>query len=174
MKTAENPSAPFDAVVAKLSESDDRDFWQAALTVLADEFLRRYAEEAKNREWVLIVGACSHWVRPHNSSWKTTSGRFMNPDGYKDSSPELDWSVTLVYQGQRWMPVEKLSGKRQRIFRVAIPTRTTRHKQAAVNTRWSPGGETVLYGFRRVDGRWACVAVSDGESPRRSPKASYR
>jgi hypothetical protein len=39
MKNPENLKVPFAAVVAKLSEDDDRDFWQTALTVLTDEFL---------------------------------------------------------------------------------------------------------------------------------------
>jgi hypothetical protein len=161
MKNPENLKVPFAAVVAKLSEDDDRDFWQTALTVLTDEFLYRYDEEAKNREWVFVVGVCSHWVRPHNSSWKTSHGRFMYPEGYKDSSPEFDWSVTLVCKDRHWTHLEKLPGKRRVTFRVAIPARTARHKQAAVNTRWSPGKDTVLYGFRQRDGFWRCVAVSD-------------
>ena len=163
MKTAENLKLPFEAVVTKLTEDDDRDFWQTALTVLTDEFLHRYDEEAKNREWVFIVGVCSHWVRPHNSSWKTKAGRFLHPEGYKDSSPQLDWSVTLVCKDRHWTLLEKLPGKRRVTFRVAIPARTARHKQAAVNTRWSPVEDTVFYGFRHRDGLWKCVAVSDEE-----------
>lgn len=164
MKTADNPNLPFEAVVARLTEDDDRDFWQAALTVLTDEFLRRYDEHARNREWVFVVGICSHWVRPHNSSWKTKAGRFMYPEGYKDSSPQLDWAVTLGCKGQRWACLEKLLGKRRVTFRAAVPARTTRHKQAVVNTRWSPDGDTVFYGFRHRDGLWKCEAVSDEES----------
>jgi len=30
----------------------------------------------------LVVGACSHWVRPHNSRWNAAGG-FVCPDGYK-------------------------------------------------------------------------------------------
>ena len=70
MKIPENLKLLFEAVQSKLTEDDDRNFWQAALTALTDEFLQRYDEEAKNREWVFVVGVCSHWVRPHNSSWK--------------------------------------------------------------------------------------------------------
>jgi hypothetical protein len=161
MKTAENRNVLFEAIVTKLTAEDDREFWQVALGMLADEFLKRYEKEAKNREWVFIVGACSHWVRPHNSSWKTTAGRFVNPGGYQDWSPELDWSVAVIRHGRYWTPVEKLRGKGRMIFRVAIPTRTARHRQAAVNSTWSPGKEIVLYGFRHIDGRWKCVAASD-------------
>jgi hypothetical protein len=161
MNTRENPSALFDAVAAKLTQDDDPNFWQTALAVLKDEFLRRYDEEARNREWVLIVGACSHWVWSHNSTWNTSAGRFAWPVGYKDWSPELDWSVIFVYQNGHWKSVEKLPGKRVVTFRVALPARTVRHKQAAINTRWSPAKEVVLYGFRNTDGRWKCVAASD-------------
>jgi hypothetical protein len=161
MSHAENPNAPFDAIARKLGVDDDRNFWQTALTVLTDEFLHRYDEKAKNREWVFVVGVCSHWVRPHNSSWKTTAGRFLYPQGYKDSLPQLDWSVTLTCKNRQWTRLEKLPGKRLVTFRVAIPARTARHKQAAVNTRWSPGEGTAFYGFRQTDGLWKCVAVSD-------------
>jgi hypothetical protein len=89
MKTGENRNVLFETIVSKLTVEDDCDFWRAALDVLADEFLQRYEKEAKNREWAFIVGACSHWVRPHNSSWKTTAGRFVSPNGYNDWSPEL-------------------------------------------------------------------------------------
>lgn len=71
MKTAENANALFEAIVANLTEDDDQNFWHAALNVLADEFLHRYEKEAKNREWVFIVGACSHWVRPHPNSMES-------------------------------------------------------------------------------------------------------
>ena len=163
MQTAENPTAPYEAVVARLTEDDDLSFWHTVLTVLTDEFLHRYEEAAKNREWLFIVGACSHWVRPHNSSWKTGAGRFVSPDGYKDWSPELDWSAIFVYRNRHWTRVEKPPGKRCVMFRAAVPTRTARHKQAAVNARWLPAGETVLYGFLHVEGRWKCVAASDDE-----------
>ena len=46
-------------------------------------------------------------------------------------------------------------------LRVVIPSRTARHKQAAIYTRWHPGDETILYGFRMLDGKWQCVAASD-------------
>jgi hypothetical protein len=52
MKTAENPQVPFNAVLAKLTGNVDRDFWQAALTSLSDEFLCRYDDVAKNKEGV--------------------------------------------------------------------------------------------------------------------------
>jgi hypothetical protein len=50
---------PFVGVGWKPARDDDRDFCQTALTVLADEFLQRYDQEAKNRDWVFVVGAYS-------------------------------------------------------------------------------------------------------------------
>jgi len=155
-----NRTIPLNLIEAKLGKEDDPLFWKSALSVLADEFLQRYVEEGKRRERVIVVGACSHWVRPHNSCWTATGG-FAVPEGYKDSMPEFDWSMTLVFREQQWTPVQKLPGKNVKVFRVSIPTRTARHKQAAIHTRWLPGDETVLYGFRNLNGEWRCVAASD-------------
>lgn len=162
MRIPENTDLPFESVQPKLTKDDDRQFWQIALAVLGNEFITRYDEDGKGREWLLVVGVCSHWARPHNSSWQTKAGRFVAPYGYQES-PELDWSVILSYQGRRWMLV-RTAGKRKTIFRVSIPARTARHKQAAVNAQWYPDRLTVYYGFRNVDGHWRCVAASDETS----------
>jgi hypothetical protein len=159
MNSTEKPTIPFEIVEAKLGETDDRLFWQTALSVLTDEFLQRCNDKATKRSCI-VIGTCSHWVRPHNSCWKAGGG-FAFPAGYRDSLPELDWSLTLVSRDNHWDPVDKLPGKRLMVFRVAIPTRTTRHKQAAIHTRWLPGEGTILYGFRNLDGKWHCVAASD-------------
>ena len=62
---------------------------------------------------------------------------------------------------REWSSVKKLSNKKTTVLRVAIPARTGRHKQAAVHMQWSPGGETILYGFRKVTEKSECVAASD-------------
>jgi hypothetical protein len=160
MTSIEKPKVPLEAVEAKLAKDDDRDFWQAALLVLTDEFLQRYDRESKGRIWIFDIGACSHWVRPHQERW-TVAGGFAWPKGYNSFSPELDWSVILAFQNYRWIPVKKFSGKRETIFRVAVPARSARHKQAVVHSRWIPGAETVFYGFRNLDRKWKCVAASD-------------
>jgi hypothetical protein len=41
MRKSEQPIIPLEVVEAKLAADDDRDFWQAALSVLAEEFIRR-------------------------------------------------------------------------------------------------------------------------------------
>jgi hypothetical protein len=156
----ENPKSIFETLKGELTPEDDVGLWETALTVLADEFLQRYDREAKNRTWVFLVGACSHWVRPHNSCWNAAGG-FVYPEGYQSSLPELNWSVILAYSNQCWTPLRKLPGKNNVVFRVALPTRSARHKQAAVHTKWSTVQDPVLYGFRNIEGIWKCVASSD-------------
>jgi hypothetical protein len=160
VKAADNETILFDALEPKLAADDDRAFWRAALLVLGDEFAQRYAEESQRGVWAMEVGACSHWVRAHNSRWNAAGG-FVYPDGYKDSVPELDWSVIFLFRNREWKLVEKLPGKRIKVFRVAIPARTARHKHAAIHARWTPNKETVLYGFRKISEKWKCVAASD-------------
>ena len=160
---AENLTAPFASVMPNLTEGDDRDLWQIALGVLADEFLQRYDEEAKNRQWVFIIGACSHWLRPHQTRW-TASGGFAAPRGYNSFRPQLDWSVMFSVCNRLWMPIERFSGSALTSFTAAMPSRTARHKQAAIHTKWSTSPKAVYYGFRNLNGRWKCVAASDEKS----------
>ena len=144
----------------KLTAEDDVGLWENVMNVLVDEFVERYDREAKNRTWVFLAGSCSHWVRPNQFRW-TAAGGFAYPQGYKNSLPELDWSVMIAYNDQCWTPVQKLPGKNNVVFRVAVPARTSRHKQAAVHTKWSNIQDPILYGFRNVEGTWKCVAASD-------------
>jgi hypothetical protein len=163
MKDIENKTMLFERIAPKLVREDDHHLWPAALSVLADEFMQRCAEETQRGVRAMVVGACSHWVRPHQSRWSAAGG-FAYPQGYKNSVPELDWSVIFAFRNREWSSVKKLSSKKTKVFRVAIPARTARHKQAAVHTQWSPRGETVLYGFRKVAEKWECVAASDEKS----------
>ncbi|HWN74450.1 MAG TPA: hypothetical protein VNO13_01830 [Candidatus Udaeobacter sp.] len=163
MKTIENKTILFETLEPKLVADDDHALWRAVLLVLTDELAQRRAEESQRGVWGMVVGACSHWVRPHNSRWNAAGG-FVYPDGYKDSVPELDWSVIFVFQNREWVSVEKLPRKKIKVFRVAIPARTARHKQAAIHTRRAPNGETVLFGFRKITDKWECVAASDEKS----------
>ena len=57
--------------------------------------------------------------------------------------------------------MDKFSGKKQVVLRVAVPSRTAKHKQAAVHTVWSTSNQMKFYGFRNVAGMWRCVAASD-------------
>jgi hypothetical protein len=87
--------------------------------------------------------------------------------GYKDASgwshglPEFDWSEIFSFDGDEWQNVRKFGGKKQMVLRVAVPSRTARHKQAVVHSIWSTSRELTFYGFRNFDGKWVCVAASD-------------
>jgi hypothetical protein len=154
------PIIPFEALQAKLGPNDDQALWKTAASVLSDEFWQRHQKESGKRDWVLVVGLCSHWERPNQHRW-TAAGGFAWPTGYSDFLPEFDWSVIYLLRNQSWTPLTKLPGKKLRTLRAAIPARTARHKQAAIHTRWFPGRETVFYGFRNLGGKWSCVAASD-------------
>lgn len=156
----ENSKVILENVRGRLTVEDDLGLWENALTVLGEEFLLRYDREGKNRGWVFLVGACSLWVRPHNSRWNAAGG-FVFPEGYQNSLPQLEWSVILSYGNRCWTPVQKLPGKNNVVFRVVLPMRSARHKQAAVHTKWSTNQNPILYGFRNIEGTWKCVAASD-------------
>jgi hypothetical protein len=151
----------------RLTAQDDPGVWKEILAVLGEEFLQRYrAEQGEKESWFLRIGACSHWVRPHQSRW-LAAGEFALPIGYKGAAgwsnglPEFDWSVILSFDDERWKRVDRFSGKKQIVLRVAVPARTARHKQAAIPTMWSTSHQMTLYGFRRIDQKWLCVAASD-------------
>ncbi len=161
-------------ILNHLLETDDPNFWLAAVTTLFSNVESELAEAQIKYPVYVQLGACSHWLRPHQTRW-TASGGFAWPSGYgggqysRSSLPEFDWSVILRWDTERlsWTPTEKFTGKRRCLFRAALPTRTRKHQQAAIHTLWSPGKPskprekiTCFYGFRKVDGDWLCVATS--------------
>ncbi len=160
MNSVFNAAFPFAALETILSTDDDPFLWRATLSVVTDDFLQRYNRESKNKCWGMVVGACSHWLRPHQARW-TKAGGFAYPDGYRSFKPEFDWSVTLQFRNEQWVPVARTPAKRLKFLHVVIPPRSARHKQAAIYTRWHPADETILYGFRKLNGKWQCVAASD-------------
>lgn len=151
---------PFAAFEAILNRDDAPALWRAALAVVRDDFVQRYTREPKNKCWGMVVGACSHWLWPHKARW-TKAGGFAYPEGYRSFKPEFDWSINLLFQDKQWTPVARTPKKKSMFLRVVIPSRTARHKQAAIYTRWHPKDETILYGFRNLNGKWLCVAASD-------------
>lgn len=158
---------PMDCILDRLTAEDNPAAWKKVLSALGEEFVERYrAQKGKKESWFLRIGACAHWWRPHQSRW-TAAGGFALPVGYKDASgwshglPEFAWSVIFSFDGEHWRRVNKFRGKRQIVLRIAVPSRTARHNQAAVHTIWSTSRELTLYGFRNVDGKWVCVAASD-------------
>lgn len=102
------------------------------------------------------------------------AGGFAGPYGYGNDGggfalnalPRLEWSLLWVWDvnQNRWVMSAKRPGRRPLTFRVAIPTRTTRHRQAAVHAQWAPGSplaprrkEERVYFFRRFDTGWRQV-----------------
>jgi hypothetical protein len=154
VKAIVNNTILFETIEPKLVADDDPALWRDALVLLTDELAQRNAEESRRDVWAMVVGVCSHWVRPHNSRWNAAGG-FV---------PELDWSLIFVFRNQEWTTAKKLPGKNIKVFRVAIPARTARHKQAPIHSRWTPNKETVLYGFRKIADKWQCVGASDEQS----------
>jgi hypothetical protein len=93
------------------------------------------------------------------------------PEGQLGSGlPEFDWFVVVHWnrEAKKWqMVTPKFFGKKKLVFRIALPTRSLRHQQAAVHTIWSPGSPDrpdrkiePLYGFRKLNGQWQCVTNS--------------
>ena len=160
-------SISIDVIEDHLGAADDRAAWEAILAVIVGEFEERYRDHARAKEsWFMQIGACSHWWRPHQARW-TAAGGFAYAVGYPGSAhpwpglPDFDWSVTLAFDGREWKRVGKTSGHKQIVLRVAVPSRTSRHKQAAVAAMWSMSHEPTLYGFRNLEGKWVCVVASD-------------
>ena len=157
----------------RLAADDDPELWV--------EILRAAAEDASvlrtrsGSRLYAIVGRCSHWARPHQSRW-TAAGGLSLPLGYGDGEgyvgglPNLDWNVTLEFDPNQpgWVCPLQSPTKRFRSVRLAIPSRTARHLQAAVHAVWSPATldakqkRTVYYGLRKSGDSWKLVARSEG------------
>jgi hypothetical protein len=141
-----------------MGEDDDPELWRAALGHILSEV-------EPGPGLLVEVGRCSHWLRPHQSRW-TADGGFARPTGYGGGGgghclsalPQFDWSVVLGWDGAEWEAVPRRSVRAG--LRVAIPSRTRRHRQAAIHTLWHTGREKVVvfYGFRRRDDGWICTA----------------
>jgi hypothetical protein len=159
-------------ILSRTNSHDDADFWRTALATLLHDAQADIAEAPSKADVYAQIGACSHWLRPHQTRW-TADGGFAYPTGYGASGysriglPQFDWSVLLRWNRgrQSWEAQRKYLGKRRFVFRAALPTRTVRHAQAAIHTVWLPTNLTRtepkvwrLYGFRKINGVWQCVA----------------
>lgn len=164
-----------DVILARLSATDDADFWVLAVPLLLREAAWDLEQAAPRRPVYARVGACSHWLRPHQMRW-TAAGGFAWPVGYGDAqytyrgAPEFDWSVLARWdhEAREWREVAKVTAKRPMLLRAALPTRTIRHAQAAVHTIWLPTNPArarpksiLLHGFRKIDGVWQHVTGAD-------------
>jgi hypothetical protein len=170
-------------VLPYLHAEDDTSFWVTAFDTLLSDIEALYPEKSKKQDIFLQIGACSHWLRPHQMRW-AASGGFAWPNGYLQKYqdhvnnshgpigtglPELDWFVLAHWNREKkeWQVVApKFFGKKRLVFRAALPTRTRRHRQAAIHTIWTPGSpehpdkrEVRFYGFRKRDQEWACVTT---------------
>ena len=165
----------FRGVEELLDSEDDPELWRVVLgQILADAQYLASNNRDKKITVFAHIGRCSHWLRPHQTRWITAAdGRFAAPIGYGGSGysrrglPEFDWSLKWQWEREqeKWIPTLKPAGKRRLEFRVAIPSRTRRHQQAAVHTIWRPGtpaapGEKAVqfYGFRQTDSAWQQTA----------------
>ena len=172
------------ALKERLSAEDDPALWEQVLKVLAED-ASILEPVADGSQLYAEVGVCSHWLRPHQIRW-TAAGGFAAPVGYGGAGgntkfiqhgagfigstglPLFDWSVRLRFNPAPigWVIPEKVPTKRFMSVRVTVPSRTTRHRQAAVHTLWSPRTldakreRTVLYGFRNLNGVWELKACS--------------
>ncbi len=142
-----------------LDADDDPELWLVALCYIL-------AEAPARPDVMAEIGRCSHWLRPHQSRWSADGG-FAWPSGYGSGAggwffplalPQFDWSVVLGWSGSEWDVVERRSVRTD--VRIAIPSRTRRHCQAAIHTLWHTEREKdlVFYGFRRQDDGWTCTA----------------
>ena|GEM_PF-1491488 len=163
----------FEPVITPLLwDDDDPELWRAVVNgVYSDaQVLCRLVP----RGWSIVtqLGRCSHWLRPHQTRW-TADGGFAWPSGYdgprwsRSGLPEFDWSQQWSWRPQTagW-EVHDAPQSRQIVFRVAVPSRSRRHLQAAVHTVWQPSTPlgwkvdvTQFYGFRQqASGDWSCTA----------------
>ena len=160
---------------ALIGDDDDDALWRTAVSAIYRdaEYLCRY--NPRKRAVRTIIGACSHWLRPHQTRW-TADGGFAWPSGYQASThsrhgvPEHDATLAFTWDpgATEWAPERDPAPRSALTLRVTVPTRTRRHAQAAVHTLWTPGPPPdpnrpmcQFYGFRRIDGAWVLRATSD-------------
>ena len=157
------------AVDERLGADDDRELWREVLRVVAEDASVLLLKD-KGSTLYATIGSCSHWIRPHQSRW-TAAGGFALPVGYGDGEgflrglPNLDWSVILQFDPTQpgWVSPPQAPTKRFDSVRLAVPSRTARHLQAAVHAIWSrgtldPRSKTIVYyGFRKSE-EWKLAA----------------
>jgi hypothetical protein len=163
-----------DTIEPFLAADDDPAFWKSAIDVLVADVELQITEGRRDRNIFMVIGACSHWLRPHQTRW-TASGGFAWPTGYGGRGygggfPICDWYVELQRDAssQIWGSVSRIGGGKKLVLRAALPTRTMLHDQAAIHTIWPRGSPTMptkrcvrFYGFRKEPHGWACVASLD-------------
>jgi hypothetical protein len=165
-------------VLPYLGVEDDPALWEAAIDVIFRDAEFLCGQQGRRDVVVAQLGACSHWLRPHQTRW-TADGGFAWPTGYGGTGfsrlglPEFDWLITRRWDhfSSSWRPEGDGLRTGRLVFRVALPTRTARHMQAAVHTLWTPGTPIFprrelpqFYGFRKKEGCWLCTAYRGKDS----------
>jgi len=161
-------------LAAQLDGDDDQALWEAVLQEVFKDAEALAQCETSNERILAEVGRCSHWLRPHQTRW-VDGGGFAWPVGYggigysRSGMPQFDWATFAYWSpvDKKWLPraTRPTRSSRMITFRVAIPSRSLQHEQAAVHTVWRPGPpqhprkELVqFYGFRRADDGWKQTA----------------
>jgi hypothetical protein len=93
------------AVSDHLGAEDDRELWEEVLRAVAKDASTLLVKGSRSPLYATI-GACSHWVRPHQSRW-TAAGGFALPVGYGDAQDSSQVSPTLI--GERFCNSTTLS-----------------------------------------------------------------
>lgn len=162
----------FEPVIAPLlGEDDDPRLWAAVVNAVYPD-AKALCRAVTGRGHVLTrLGRCSHWLRPHQTRW-TADGGFAWPTGYGSPQfsrcglPEFDWFAQWEWLPELagWSVAAGNPAPGQLVFRVAVPARSRRHRQAAVHSVWQPGPPSrpraslvQFYGFRERS-EWVCTA----------------
>lgn len=160
-----------DSFAHYLEAADDRRFWQTVVPWLLADAASESESYGGKGPILAQIGACSHWIRPHQSQISIAGG-FAAPFGYGNdaqgysfrSLPELDGSLVFRLDSRSgvWEQTKGRPGRRPLVLRASLPARTARHGKAAIHTIWTPGSPTSpknkvlhLYFFRRQDESWS-------------------
>jgi len=99
-----------------LNNDDDPNLWREVMASLAQDLEAMLFEKSYKGNIYLVIGACSHWTRPHQTRW-TANGGFAWPSGYGNSEgwsrlglPEFDWSCGYQWSSSNncWKPSKKM------------------------------------------------------------------
>jgi hypothetical protein len=159
-----------DELSSNLLADDDPALWLTVLQVVNRDISRRFSEAAESaRDLLLLVGACSKWLRPHQTRFRVNDEEFAWPSGYggaglsRTGLPEFDWCCCFQRDNADFtrIDVPHAIGKRQFFVRVAIPTKTVHRRKASVNVLWTPGTPADsrqvlvrLLAFKKIDVQW--------------------
>jgi hypothetical protein len=162
----------FEPVLAPLLGSeDDPSLWAVVVNAVYTDAQALCRSASGRGRVVTRLGRCSHWLRPHQTRW-TAEGGFAWPTGYdgprfsRTGLPEFDWFAQWEWcpESGGWVAAAGDPAPDQLLFRVAVPARSRRHRQAAVHTVWQPGTPqrprvplVQFDGFRQRSG-WSCTA----------------